>query len=681
MPQVPLSGNGLVSGVTLTEQPTAPAAPVAGKRKLFVDPTGGVFLVDAAGTVTPVGGGGAVSSVNGRTGDVVLDAGDVGALDQATADARYVDAAGDGMSGALTVTGKAVTASPDAGNQVVWNANGFYVPAPPAAGMANPMTGVGDVIVGAASGAPARLGVGTTNQVLTVVGGTPSWQTPASGGMANPMTSPEDLIKGGSAGLPTRVAVGTNGQVLTVTSGALGWATPTAYLTQATADTLYANVAGDTMTGDLALPNLTATGDVSPAGRLTITGTTTGAAASVYRTAIDGLVVRGAAGSSNALYFLNAAGQVAFYTPAGTQNLYVGGFSTWQLNTTPLAGGIGKSAADGLVVRGVTGTTGDLALQNNAGSAVLSVPAGTADLVAAGKLGVGGLNVAAAPSQVVNGGFEVNQRGGTVTANNAYAHDRWQILLGGTSTISVTDETAVVDAGSGHALKAVYVHNAASRVDQKIENYLQLRGRTVTFQVRVRQGAAASARAYVEDSGSRTYSATQATTGAYLTFAVSLAIGAAATAVRVGVELGASDTVYLDNAVLTVGSAAADYVPLDPATELARCLRYYQTWGGEHASQFLAVGQCWATTRAQVYLPFQVPLGGAPTVVVSSASHWGVYDAGAVLKAATAVTANNVTARGVYLDAAVASGLVAGNGTIMAANGTLSARVSAEWNP
>ncbi|MER5783732.1 phage tail protein [Streptomyces mobaraensis] len=56
---------------------------------------GGVAQLDATGRVPaaqlpPASGGGAVQSVNGKTGDVRLTAADVGALDQAAGDARYV---------------------------------------------------------------------------------------------------------------------------------------------------------------------------------------------------------------------------------------------------------------------------------------------------------------------------------------------------------------------------------------------------------------------------------------------------------------------------------------------------------------------------------------------------------------------------------------------------------------
>ena len=54
----------------------------------------------------------------------------------------------------------------------VWSAD--------AAGMTNPMTTTGDVIYSSSGSTPARLGIGTTGQVLTVAGGIPSWASAGS---------------------------------------------------------------------------------------------------------------------------------------------------------------------------------------------------------------------------------------------------------------------------------------------------------------------------------------------------------------------------------------------------------------------------------------------------------------------------------------------------------------------
>ena len=50
-------------------------------------------------------------------------------------------------------------------------------------GMTNPMTTTGDTIYSSSGSTPARLGIGSTGQVLTVAGGVPTWATASSGGM------------------------------------------------------------------------------------------------------------------------------------------------------------------------------------------------------------------------------------------------------------------------------------------------------------------------------------------------------------------------------------------------------------------------------------------------------------------------------------------------------------------
>jgi hypothetical protein len=57
-----------------------------------------------------------------------------------------------------------------------------FVWAADAAGMTNPMTTTGDTIYSSSGSTPARLGIGTTGQILTVAGGIPSWAAPAAGG-------------------------------------------------------------------------------------------------------------------------------------------------------------------------------------------------------------------------------------------------------------------------------------------------------------------------------------------------------------------------------------------------------------------------------------------------------------------------------------------------------------------
>lgn len=84
--------------------------------------------------------------------------------------------------------------------------------------MTNPMTNTGDMIFSNPASTPVRLPIGAANQVLTVVGGVPTWQNSAAG-FANPMTTQDDIILAGAAGVATRLPVGAAGTFLSVNPG------------------------------------------------------------------------------------------------------------------------------------------------------------------------------------------------------------------------------------------------------------------------------------------------------------------------------------------------------------------------------------------------------------------------------------------------------------------------------
>jgi hypothetical protein len=73
-------------------------------------------------------------------------------------------------------TGQVLAKASDDDMDFVWSAD--------AAGMTNPMTTTGDVIYSSSGSTPARLGIGTVGQILTVNSGAtaPEWATPAGGG-------------------------------------------------------------------------------------------------------------------------------------------------------------------------------------------------------------------------------------------------------------------------------------------------------------------------------------------------------------------------------------------------------------------------------------------------------------------------------------------------------------------
>jgi hypothetical protein len=71
-------------------------------------------------------------------------------------------------------TGQVLKKNSNTDMDFVWGAD--------SAGMTNPMTTTGDIIYSSSGSTPARLGIGTTGQVLNVAGGVPAWTTPAGAG-------------------------------------------------------------------------------------------------------------------------------------------------------------------------------------------------------------------------------------------------------------------------------------------------------------------------------------------------------------------------------------------------------------------------------------------------------------------------------------------------------------------
>ena len=324
---------------------------------------------------------------------------------------------------------------------------------------------------------------------------------------------------------------------------------------------------------------------------------------------------------------------------------------------------------------------GDLAVGGNASVA--------GNLAVTGGLTASGLDVVdavttARANLLVNPGVEVWQRGaGPFTASNAFAADRWYLVLQGSSTLSVSRDAANADAGSQYCAACTYVHNTESYLYQKLEDYPQLRGRTLTLAARVRTAVAGAARLSLFDSvNGRRYSAYHSGGGAYETLTVTAPIAAAATAIQLELVLDASATVYLDNAVCAVGTTAPSYVPLHPADDLARCQRYYYELGGLATNQFAGAGFCSSTTVAWVFVLHPVQLALAPTLSISAAGDWSVYNAGASPVTATAVAtaAGYNTARTTRLDVTVASGLTTGGATLLFALNA-NARIRFEASP
>lgn len=79
------------------------------------------------------------------------------------------------VTGNLPVTN--LNSGTSASSTTFWRGDGTW--GTPTGSFTNPMTTLGDVITGGASGTPGRLGIGSTNQYLTVTAGVPAWSVGA----------------------------------------------------------------------------------------------------------------------------------------------------------------------------------------------------------------------------------------------------------------------------------------------------------------------------------------------------------------------------------------------------------------------------------------------------------------------------------------------------------------------
>jgi hypothetical protein len=91
-------------------------------------------------------------------------------------------------------TGQVLKKNSNTNMDFVWSAD--------SAGMTNPMTTTGDTIYSSSGSTPARLGIGTTGQVLAVSSGVPAWTTLAS---SAPTMYEERFTAGGTWTVPAGV--------------------------------------------------------------------------------------------------------------------------------------------------------------------------------------------------------------------------------------------------------------------------------------------------------------------------------------------------------------------------------------------------------------------------------------------------------------------------------------------
>ena len=188
---------------------------IAAGANVTVTEADGVLTISASGG----SGGGAVDSVNGETGVVVLDAGDVGADPAGTAAGLVDDLSGvTNASAARSNLGLGNVDNTSDANKPVSTAQQTALDGKAAASHSH--SGA-DITSGTVS--TARLGTGAAN-ATTFLRGDQTWA--AAGGSetlpASIIDAKGDVIVGTAADTAARLAVGADGQVLTADSAQVG---------------------------------------------------------------------------------------------------------------------------------------------------------------------------------------------------------------------------------------------------------------------------------------------------------------------------------------------------------------------------------------------------------------------------------------------------------------------------
>jgi hypothetical protein len=279
---------------------------------------------------------------------------------------------------------------------------------------------------------------------------------------------------------------------------------------------------------------------------------------------------------------------------------------------------------------------------------------------------------------LINGGFDVWQRGTPFGATGLYTADRWIMQTVGTDALSVQRDTANRDIGSvACALLSFSLGTGAgqSGIYQQLKtSEHQIAGKTISASMRVKTTLANAIKFQLSSDGTgatNSVSAFHTGNGVYQTLTATMNIPVDATIVQIQVLLSAGTTqaFYVDNTMLVIGSVPADYYPLTPADDLARCQRYYQKILASGTATFLA-GNATAAGQVFPWVTAIIPMGGVPVVTKIGAWVFTNSTFGAVDITTAGQTFNQVR---IYVNSIAAGYLSAG---FNAGEG-----ITLEWNP
>lgn len=319
---------------------------------------------------------------------------------------------------------------------------------------------------------------------------------------------------------------------------------------------------------------------------------------------------------------------------------------------------------------------------------------------------------------IINGAFNVDERGvgsvGSTVADAAYAMDRWKYIGEASATVAAASfTTSVVDSFLTYGFVKFTGTSDKGGLIQFIESTgiigsTFLSGRTVTFSAYIKvsntrlgnikmailrwEGSVDSLTsdpisAWGADGTNPTLVAnftflnTPANLGvttSYVRYSVTAAVGT--TASNLAVMIWNDDKSYSANDQISVTGCQLEISPAATASEIRPetierllCARYCQRIGGDSnaATDPVGAGVATAAGAFSIFRPLLVPMRTTPSLSTPDATKFSAMKSDGTMQACTALTlATGSYQRAVRINGTVATGLTAGNATMLISNAT-----------
>jgi len=355
---------------------------------------------------------------------------------------------------------------------------------------------------------------------------------------------------------------------------------------------------------------------------------------------------------------------------------------------------------------------GDL-LTASATSTITNLPVGTdGQTLVANSSATTGMSWAgpiytAGKNFLINGGFDIWQRGTSFATSSGYFADRWT-NYGTVSNITTSRQSSGAPVGSQYFCR--HTSTAASSFITSLmflesSQTAPLLGQTVTFSMKVRANSTMTSAINVNVDKSSTVDAGGASTWVNLYTSVvsnaSLQTGGSgssnwytttgtftvpndgsAVSLRINISYQAAvasgSTLDFANVQLEIGSVATSFSRAGGTLqgELAACQRYYYRTTPNSGYSRFGLGQCSGTTAALAIIPFPVQMRIAPSALeqTGTASNYAVTNTTQGIVACSSVpTFDGASVTVASVTFTVASGIAAGNVTQLLPNNNTAA--------